>query len=538
MYDFDQSVMSAFFPFTTTTNLQTKVTGMKNNIWMTAAVVLVFGACKTTGYSPSSNNDNGKIEVAFVQVNDVYEIQPLAGGKEGGMARVATIRKEVKKEIPNTFLVMSGDFVSPSVYNSLQYQGKRIRGRQMVEAMNVAGVDFAVFGNHEFDINENELQDRINESGFNWIASNTFHKVNGQVQPFRRTPSGPSFPETMIVQVKDADGTTAKIGFIGLTLPFNRAEYVSYTDAISTAKTLYNRIKDSVDAVVAITHLLVEDDIKLAKEIPGLALIMGGHEHNMRFVKEGKVYITKAHANAKSTYINKLLINRKNGKVIVTPTLRYINETIALDSLTNAVVNKWTDIAEKSYSSLGFDARAIVLDSGEPLEGREEFLRRQPTNFTRVIISAMHQAAPQADVAILNSGSIRVDDVISLPVSQYDILRSMPFGGGIREVDMKGSLLIQTLDIGKKNAGIGGYLLYSEFVTHNGTTWTINNASIDPTKTYRVALTDFLITGKEANLNFLNEKNNDVVKVYPAETATTNSLSDIRLAIVRFLQKK
>ena len=38
------------------------------------------------------------------------------------------------------------DFLSPSVYNSLKYEGKRIRGKQMVDAMNAAGFNMAVFG--------------------------------------------------------------------------------------------------------------------------------------------------------------------------------------------------------------------------------------------------------------------------------------------------------------------------------------------------------------------------------------------------------
>lgn len=118
-----------------------------------------------------ATNDNGKIEVVFVQINDVYEIAPLFGGREGGMARVATLKKKYHQKNPNSFLVISGDFVSPSVYNSLQYGGRAIRGKQMVEAMNAAGMDFAVFGNHEFDIRENELQERINESNFQSISS-------------------------------------------------------------------------------------------------------------------------------------------------------------------------------------------------------------------------------------------------------------------------------------------------------------------------------------------------------------------------------
>lgn len=510
---------------------------MKRYSWTLAVILLCVAGCKTTGYIPATTTDDGKVEVVFVQVNDVYEIQPLAGGKEGGMARLATLKKQLYKQNQNTFLVMAGDFVSPSVYNSLVHNGKRIRGAQMIEAMNVAGTDFAVVGNHEFDITENELQDRINESGFMWVSSNTFHKTGGKVQPFRRTPNGPSFPEYHIMNVRDADGTTARIGFIGLTLPFNRAEYVSYTDALTTAKAIYNKIKDSVDAVVALTHQLIADDQVLAKELPGLALIMGGHEHNMRFVKEGKVYITKAHANAKSAYVNKLLINRKNGKLKVTPELRYIDESIAMDSIASIAVNKWTDIANKSFGSLGFDAQAVVLSKGESLEAREEFLRREPTNFTRIIIKAMEEAAPQADVAIVNSGSIRVDDVLPMPVTQYDIIRSLPFGGGIREVDMKGSLLQQTLEGGRKNVGIGGYLQYSEKISYKNGIWSINNTPIDAQKTYRVAMSDFLITGKEANMDFLNEKNPAVVKVYPAQTAKSHLQSDIRLAIISYMEK-
>lgn len=510
---------------------------MKRNLWLAAVLLVATAGCKTTGYLPASNSDDGKIDIVFVQVNDVYEIQPMAGGKEGGMARLATLKKQLKQHNPNTFLIMAGDFVSPSVYNSLPYEGKRIRGRQMIDAMNAAGTDFAVFGNHEFDINETELQDRINESGFTWIASNTFHKKDGQVAPFRRTPNGPAFPEYLIMNVKDADGTTARIGFIGLTLPFNRAEYVSYTDALSTAKALYNKIKDSVDAVVALTHQFIADDQKLAKEIPGLALVMGGHEHDMRFVKEGSVYITKAHANAKSAYINTLKINRKNARISVTPRLQYIDEKIALDTLVDKVVKKWTSIADQNFGALGFDANAVVLSKGEPLEGREEYLRRQPTNFTRIIIRSMEAAAPQADVAIVNSGSIRVDDVLQMPVTQYDILRSLPFGGGIREVDMKGSLLLQTLEAGRKNAGIGGYLLYSEHVQFNNGTWTLKKVPIDPNKTYRVAMSDFLITGKEANMDFLVEKNPAVTKMHPAISDKSDPQSDIRLAIVKYMEK-
>src|SRR4029078_6409539 len=123
-----------------------------------AIIFLFFSSCTTQ--KNISSKDDGKIEVNFVQINDVYEIAPLTGGHEGGVARIATLKKQYLQQNPNTFLIIAGDFVSPSVYNSLQYEGKPIRGKQMIEALNAAGLDFAVFGNHEFDIKEAELQER------------------------------------------------------------------------------------------------------------------------------------------------------------------------------------------------------------------------------------------------------------------------------------------------------------------------------------------------------------------------------------------
>ena len=511
---------------------------MRNIRLIYLILFITVSSCSTTRVT---NRDDGKLDVVFVQINDVYEIAPVAGGKEGGMARVATVKKEYLQKNPNTFLVMAGDFLSPSVYNSIEYLGKKIRGKQMVEVMTVAGTNLVTFGNHEFDITESELQDRINESQFDWVSSNTFHNKNGKIIPFEKKQgtSVTLIPDKYIMHLKDADGTIANIGVIGLTLPFNKADYVSYMDVLQTAKTIYNQLKDSCDAVIALTHQAMEDDIKLAQEIPGLAAIIGGHEHDMRYQKVGNVYITKAHANARSVYIIKLNINKKKKETNVSTTLKYINESVAIDSVTNEYVGKWTKIANDNYASLGFDAKKIVMSSGEILDGRESEVRTKFTNLSKLIAEAIADACPQADVALMNSGSIRVDDFLPPPITQYDIIRSLPFGGGIVEAEIKGKLLIKTLDVGRKNIGIGGFLIYHpvQYDAANNT-WTLNGKPIEPTKTYRVALTDFLFSGKEANLDFLNKNNPDVVKVYETENSPKNSKSDIRLAVIRYMEKK
>src|SRR5690606_30066313 len=166
---------------------------MKKTLAFLSLTVLLFVSSCSIVQKNVSIKDDGKIDIVFVQVNDVYEIAPLGGGNEGGVARIATLKKREKVKNKNTFLVMGGDFVSPSIYNGLKYEGKSIRGKQMVDALNTAEMDFVVFGNHEFDIKEDELQARIDESQFTWVSSNTFHKTGSTIQPFTKNSTAP-FP--------------------------------------------------------------------------------------------------------------------------------------------------------------------------------------------------------------------------------------------------------------------------------------------------------------------------------------------------------
>jgi 2',3'-cyclic-nucleotide 2'-phosphodiesterase (5'-nucleotidase family) len=177
-----------------------------------------------------------------------------------------------------------------------------------------------------------------------------------------------------------------------------------------------------------------------------------------------------------------------------------------------------------------------MIDKGEPYEGRETEVRTRPTNLTRLIVSSIQDAAPQADIVVMNGGSIRVDDVLQLPITQYDILRTLPFGGALSVADMKGSLVIRMLETGRKNIGIGGFLHHNENLVFETDQWKLNGIIIDPAKTYRVVLPEFLLSGKEANMDYLNPTNVEVVKVYPA-AGKGETLSDIRLAVVRYLEK-
>ena len=80
--------------------------------------------------------------------NDVYNLEPT-GGKDGeplgGASRFANKLKEMRAADPHLLTVFAGDLFGPSMMSGLT------KGRHMVNALNVLGIDYGCFGNHEFD---------------------------------------------------------------------------------------------------------------------------------------------------------------------------------------------------------------------------------------------------------------------------------------------------------------------------------------------------------------------------------------------------
>ena len=110
--------------------------------------------------------------VTILHFNDVYEITPVEAGQAGGPARLARFRAEMKSRYPDLITTLGGDFVSPSAIGTARVNGERLAGKQMVAVLNVLGVDWATFGNHEFDISEAALRARLTEATFRMVSSN------------------------------------------------------------------------------------------------------------------------------------------------------------------------------------------------------------------------------------------------------------------------------------------------------------------------------------------------------------------------------
>jgi 2',3'-cyclic-nucleotide 2'-phosphodiesterase (5'-nucleotidase family) len=503
-------------------------------------------------------------EVVFIQLNDVYEIAPLEGGKFGGLARVSSIIKEHKAKNPYTFVVLSGDFISPSALGTSEYEGKRINGRQMVDVLNAVGIDFVTFGNHEFDYKYEVLQERINESKFEWISSNVLNflgdarflegeEINikfgkndtGSVQSVQIeknfiTIAGISaFPEYKILKIPGyLKNSKIKIGLIGLCIDANKQSYVHYENYVEAGKRVYSQIKDSIDYLLGITHLSIDEDKNLASQLPQLRLIMGGHEHVNMYHKVGETVIAKADANARTVYIHTLSFDESNKLINMKSDLLNIDSTVAEDPKVKELVDEWTTRAFKGFIDKGFDPLVMVYDlKSESLDGREETVRYELCPLGVLIAMAMLDASKGSDCAVFNSGAIRIDDELKGEVTQYDIIRVLPFGGKILQVEMKGSLLRKIMETGWNNKGNGGFLqFYGIEQAANG--WKTRGGFIDDNKIYNIAVSDFLLSGMEQNFGYLTKDNPSIIEISEPDPADKSDLrNDIRFAVINYLKK-
>src|SRR5262249_9520899 len=173
------------------------------------------------------------------------------------LARVATLKRQLADAGRTPFLVLAGDFLSPSVASSV------FKGGQMVAALNAAGLDLATLGNHEFDFGDDVLIERMGEAKWQWVVSNVVDTRTGR-------PIGGAAPYLI------RTFGTLKVGFIGLCLNTSeisrdKLTHTRLLDPMDAAAQYLPRLKaDGATVIVAVTHLPFATDRTLAERFPGI----------------------------------------------------------------------------------------------------------------------------------------------------------------------------------------------------------------------------------------------------------------------------
>ena len=478
--------------------------------------VILIGLAWAAFEQPLAVQGQARPSTTIVHINDAHEMDASDGGTSGGLARVATLVERLRKSHSPLLFTLGGDFLSPAAIGTARIDGEPMAGRQAVAVLNLMGVQWATLGNHEFDISEAAFMQRVAESKFGMVSSNVV-RVDGQ--PFKGVvPSA-------IVPLR-ASGRTIRLGLIGLTIDFNRRPWVVYRSPIEAAQTQIQALAGKTDGIVALTHLGLAGDQALAAAVPEIDLILGGHEHENWELRRGSraTPIAKADANGRSAIVATMTFERSGARPTVTTRVEMLDERVPPQARVQAEIARWMALGFAAFKKEGLDPEAPVATITSALDGREGTVRNRPGPLTDLIVAAMAREAGPVDVAVLNGGSIRIDDVL-LPgaVRQYDVIRMLPFGGKVIRATLVGQVLGAVLDAGLANQGSGGYL-HTMGVTREGSAWLVQGKPLEPSARYRVAMPEFLLTGGESRMAFLTRTNPQVTDI--------QEFRDVRLAVI------
>lgn len=335
--------------------------------------------------------------VRLLLVNDVYVTDTLRDGS-GGLARVAAWRDSVQRASGERVLFMlAGDVFSPSLL------GKWFNGRNMVEAFNAAELDFATLGNHEFDVSRDEFTQRMRESRFQWLSANCGYG------------DGSVFPNVRGWDTVTVDGT--QVGVFGTTVLAEYRSWVRCTDPDVAGRAAVDTLVSlGVDLVVGLTHRFIFQDSATLVNDPRVTLLLGGHEHDGRRVQRDGRLLVKAASNARTAVYVEARRATTDRVGVTTP------EANARWSLRDTLLRPSRDWPEQPATAR---VNAAWRDTLTARIGADRLLGRAPEAIDAVdstsragesrfgnLVADAYRIGTNADVALVNSGAMRLDDMI------------------------------------------------------------------------------------------------------------------------------
>lgn len=211
-----------------------------------------------------------------------------------GIAKVATLIKEARKNDPNLLLVDSGDTIQGTPLEYFHNKRNNAPPDPMMLAMSALHYDAMTVGNHEYNFGLKVLEKARGEAKFPWLSANTYN-----------TGTSTTHYQPYIVKEVPTEKEVVRVGVLGLTTPGipnweNVPNYkgLEFKETVSEAKkwVAIMRDKERVDVVAIAMHMGIEEDLRtgtvspsqvanenaavaIARQVPGVDLILMGHTH-------------------------------------------------------------------------------------------------------------------------------------------------------------------------------------------------------------------------------------------------------------------
>ena len=300
----------------------------KNRARYLAIIYLL--SCAVIGAAQTSN----RVRITILSTTDLHgNILPLDyytnQPDNRGLAKIATLIKQARRDAPDAILLDSGDTIQGTPLAYYHNKKNNVPPDPMMLAMNALKFDALAVGNHEYNFGLGVLGKARREAQFPWLSANTY-----------KTGTNETFYQPYIV--KTVKGV--RVGILGLTtagIPNweNKPNYAGLefrpptAEATKWVKVL--REKEKADVVIIAMHMGLEEDLttgekspgqvahenealEIASRVPGVDAIFMGHTHReipslevtqyqeptIRFDLNGKVIV--------NTYLRNVLLVQAN----------------------------------------------------------------------------------------------------------------------------------------------------------------------------------------------------------------------------------
>jgi 5'-nucleotidase/UDP-sugar diphosphatase len=191
---------------------------------------------------------------------------------QGGIARTIAFLREARKE-PNTLVVSGGDMLNRDVPAWSDEFG-------CVEWPWFKGLlDGMALGNHDLDYGLAAFEKCRGTAPFPVLSANLLGTDN---RPWLRGRDGRPYLVKSVGGVRIGLFAVAGADVQRLIEPESLPEGARFADPAESARAIVKRLRDEegVSAVVAFGHQLREEDLALARAVPGIDLVLGSHSHD------------------------------------------------------------------------------------------------------------------------------------------------------------------------------------------------------------------------------------------------------------------
>ncbi len=403
-------------------------------LWSLA--VLVSCQKPTPVPEPPAGLDPGQL--ILLHTNDLHghflpdRAKWLDGQPEiGGMLELdAWVRGlEAEHTADDVLLVDGGDLLSGTPLTDIEVRGAL--GGAMLEFMEVVGYDAWVVGNHEFDKGFANVASFVGESRIPVVSAN-LDAPDG---------SGPAIPGLRDSVVRRVNGPS--VGIIGATTeglghlasPDTMA-HIDLRPVVESVAAEAARLASEVDLLIALTHIGLDADRALARAVPELDLIVGGHSHTRleEAVMEGETAIVQAGDYCKALGMLHLTVGDDGLESFDYGLVDLVPGTAPGEPSPEmvALVQQYRDRIDADYSQTISEAPRSL--------GRNYSAESDMGNWTSDVV----RVATGVEVGLYNTGGIRAD-ITAGPVTKMDLFEVFPFGNQVVTFQLTGEELLTIL---------------------------------------------------------------------------------------------